>query len=560
MVLQMARSTKRPGSLNNQFVRRVPADLVDRLKGRTLRFSLPSGELGQPDIPVRSKAGVHIAFSLQTADKTLTTVRHAAALAQVEALFKAERTGPLDLSFKQIQALAGIAYRRLVADNEEDPGQPHDWAMFQSLIADAAEYLEPDDDGEMLPSYGTRTAEQALAAIFDIDAFLASEGVTLARPSRDAFIQALVSALYKAASLLSVRASGDYSPDPHAARYPDWQRPEPSAERTTPAPSKPTLQAGNVTLTALVEGWWTEAKATGRKPSTYESYRNTMLRLIKHLGHEDASRVTPEDIISFKDARLAEINPRNGKPISPKTVKGSDIAGLKVVFDWSVANRKLAANPAADVTLKLGKTKRTRGPGFTDEEALVILNHATSYQRGSERPTTAAAKRWVPWLCAYTGGRVGELAQLRKHDIREEAGRWILHITPDAGTVKTDEARDVPLHAHLVEQGFIDFVTKAKPGPLFLIPAKDGDVLGPLQGVKNRLAEFVREVFTDPRVAPNHGWRHRFKTVCRDIGIDPGVRDAIQGHAARNVSEEYGEVSIIAKGNAIDRLPRYEVK
>jgi hypothetical protein len=135
MVLQMARSTKRPGSLNNQFIRRVPADLVDRLKGRMLRFSLPSGELDQPEIPVRAKAGVHIAFSLQTADKALTTVRHAAALAQVEALFKAERSGPQDLSFKQVQALAGIAYRRLIADNEEDPGQPHYWAMFRSLIA-----------------------------------------------------------------------------------------------------------------------------------------------------------------------------------------------------------------------------------------------------------------------------------------------------------------------------------------------------------------------------------------------------------------------------------------
>lgn len=123
--------------------------------------------------------------------------------------------------------------------------------------------------------------------------------------------------------------------------------------------------------------------------------------------------------------------------------------------------------------------------------------------------------------------------------------------------MKTDEARDVPLHAHLIEQGFIDFVTKAKPGPLFLIPAKDGDVLGPLQGVKNRLAEFVREVFTDPRVAPNHGWRHRFKSIARDVGIDLELRNAIQGHAARSVAEEYGEVSITAKAIAIDKLPRY---
>ena len=38
-------------------------------------------------------------------------------------------------------------------------------------------------------------------------------------------------------------------------------------------------------------------------------------------------------------------------------------------------------------------------------------------------------------------------------------------------------------------------------------------MLGPLQGLKNRLAEFAREIVTDPNVAPMHGWRHRFKTV-----------------------------------------------
>ena len=130
----------------------------------------------------------------------------------------------------------------------------------------------------------------------------------------------------------------------------------------------------------------------------------------------------------------------------------------------------------------------------------------------------------------------------------------------DAGTVKTDEARDVPLHLDLIDQGFVTFATTSKAGPLFLIPAKDGDVLGPLQGVKNRLGEFVREVVSDPGVQPNHGWRHRFKSICRDMGVDPGVRDAIQGHAARSVADEYGEVSITAKAIAIDKLPRYAIE
>jgi hypothetical protein len=36
---------------------------------------------------------------------------------------------------------------------------------------------------------------------------------------------------------------------------------------------------------------------------------------------------------------------------------------------------------------------------------------------GGEAPKLAAAKRWVPWLCAFTGARVGEMLQLRKAEI-----------------------------------------------------------------------------------------------------------------------------------------------
>ena len=38
-------------------------------------------------------------------------------------------------------------------------------------------------------------------------------------------------------------------------------------------------------------------------------------------------------------------------------------------------------------------------------------------------------------------------------------------------------------------------------------------MLGVLKGLKTRLAYCAREVVSDPLVAPQHGWRHRFKTV-----------------------------------------------
>ncbi len=133
-------------------------------------------------------------------------------------------------------------------------------------------------------------------------------------------------------------------------------------------------------------------------------------------------------------------------------------------------------------------------------------------------------------------------------------------ITPEAGTVKSNEARSFPLHPHLVEQGFLEFVAEAPEGHLFLRPGDDGDVLGPLQGVKNRVGELARKAIPDAKVAPMHGWRHRFKTVGREAGIEQRVLDAIQGHSARTQGESYGDVTMTTMAAAMAKVPRYEAE
>jgi integrase len=237
-------------------------------------------------------------------------------------------------------------------------------------------------------------------------------------------------------------------------------------------------------------------------------------------------------------------------------VKDSDLAGLKTIFGWAVSNRKLTSNPATGITIKLGKPQKLRGKGLTEEEAKAILQAAMKVD-GEGR--TEAARRWVPWLAAYTGARVGELAQLRKQDVTLEGDHWVLLLTPEAGTIKTNEARKVVAHPHLIELGFPEFATSAPAGHLFLKPSKSGDVLGPLQGLKNRLSEFVRGIVTDPNVAPMHGFRHRFKTVGMDAGVPLGVLDAIQGHAARTAGDGYGDVTVKAMAMAMERIPRVVV-
>ena len=151
------------------------------------------------------------------------------------------------------------------------------------------------------------------------------------------------------------------------------------------------------------------------------------------------------------------------------------------------------------------------------------------------------------------------MGQLRRQDLRRVGEWWVLQITPDAGTVKTNEARDIVLHEQLVQLGFPDFVIRSAEGPLFLTPGKGGDVLGPLAGLLNRMREFIRPIVPDPNVQPNHGWRHLFTTVCEEAEINPRVYNAIMGHAGRTVAESYGDVTLKAKAAAIRKLPLFDL-
>jgi integrase len=175
---------------------------------------------------------------------------------------------------------------------------------------------------------------------------------------------------------------------------------------------------------------------------------------------------------------------------------------------------------------------------------LVIFNACRAYvQRPKEDPRTAAAKRWAPLIAAYTGCRISEALQLRKEDIREEAGHHVFDLNPLAGSIKSGTYRLVPVHPHLIELGLLRFVDDSDNGPLFA------------KGSYKRVLDFVRTVVTDERVQPNHAWRHRLKTISRNLGLDHRVVDAIQGHAPRTAGEDYGDVSVVAMARVIGAIP-----
>lgn len=507
--------------------------------------------------------------SLGTKDAAVARVRYAKLSAEVEARWANLRAGTRTLTEREAHALATSAHDEWLGLHRDDPSFQSGWRTELYATLWTAEPLpeveaQPGIPGEV-PITNILYRSMRLRCFQKADDILARHGYLVDEWSRLKLARAIGAALQRASLTLGRAAQGEIVLEIPPASDPAGETGSQigALPNALPASARPPGQRGTakpLSLTGLFEAWWQEAKGAGRKPSTHESYEKTVRYLVAFLKHDDAMRVTAEDVVAFKDHRLATPSKRTGKVPSAKTVKDSDLAALKTLFGWAVINRKLPSNPASGLTIKLGKKQRGRPKGFVEAEAHAILSAALLYVPGAkESPGTAAAKRWLPWLCAFSGARVGEMGQLRRQDLRREGELWVLQITPEAGTVKTNIARDVVLHRQLIELGFPAFVEASADGPLFLTPAKGGNVLGPLDGLLNRMREFIRPIVPDPRVQPNHGWRHLFSTICKEAEIDPSVYHAIMGHVETTVADKYGDVTLKAKAAAIRKLPSFDL-
>ncbi|MBL1258618.1 DUF6538 domain-containing protein [Methylocystis sp. Sn-Cys] len=333
---------------------------------------------------------------------------------------------------------------------------------------------------------------------------------------------------------------------------------EPKLRALTVAPPEiePVLVAP---LGELFQAYISMLSRSGNGAEAGRRWRPVFESLVKYLGHDDAAQITRADLLRWRES----LEPS----LSPKTIRDVYVAAVKTVLRWASENGRIASNPADRIKIRIGRTQKTREKGFTNEEAKRLLKAAKQYEATpSANPSTresshmVQAKRWIPWLCAFTGARVAEIAQIRKEDVRREGEWFFLRITPEAGSTKTGEFRDVPLHPQLVELGFISFVDATSHGPIFYSLSKRRSSQHPAKFVAQRLAVWIRTLGAVGDVQPNHGWRHRFKTIGRELGIDQRTLDAIQGHAARTAGEAYGSVNLKTMAEAVRRFPWIELE
>jgi hypothetical protein len=94
-------------------------------------------------------------------------------------------------------------------------------------------------------------------------------------------------------------------------------------------------------------------------------------------------------------------------------------------------------------------------------------------------------------VCLLSASR-GRVTQLRGVDVSPRGDFYAMRLTPEAGSIKTGSARTVPLHEHLIAQGFIEFVRAQGNGPLFYTAPRrrttEADPLNPGSSPRSRNA------------------------------------------------------------------------
>jgi len=373
--------------------------------------------------------------------------------------------------------------------------------------------------------------------------FLAAKRLALDVASRAMFLDYVARDFFAATGLLARRARGDYGTDKWAAQFPQPQI---------------AVDAG-LTPWTLFERWIAKAKPA---ISTVDRWRGVFKKLAADFPSTNAAAFLPEQMQDWAN-RLID------SERSSRTVMDVWVRSCRAVFAWAVEEKLIPRNPFIGWRVKVPKKNQTRETkAFTTDEVNTILSGAFKI---NARGKTAAAKRWGPWLAAYSGARMGELTQLRGSDIIEQDGIHAMKLTPESGTIKTRKTRLVPLHEHLIEQGFLEFVKASGAGPLFyndapratLTKAAPDDPTNPKRPrsvkARERVASWVRDLgISDPELLPNHAWRHTFKAIGFRCGMPEKVIDAICGHAPATVGRGYGEPTLIDKANEMRKFPRFQ--
>lgn len=301
----------------------------------------------------------------------------------------------------------------------------------------------------------------------------------------------------------------------------------------------------------LFERW----VAGGQRRETTESdYRALLTAFCRFYGQRPLAEVQRRDVLGFRDALAAD-----GQ--SPTTISRK-IGMLKTLLRVAIDYEWLTHNPADGVRVASRRDSKAR-VAFSLGDLQRIF--ASDIYTADYRPLGGGreAAFWLPLLALYTGARMEELAQLLVSDLRLEPGLGhYFNISDEAAHSKLKNAasrRRIPVHGMLLDCGLLDYVESVR-GQGFLFPHLKTNPRDKRGGYfSNFFSGYLRQrVGITDRRKVFHSFRHSFKDVCRSVGIDEAVHDALTGHTAPGAGRKYGNEQYPLPP-LFDAIERYEI-
>lgn len=488
----------------------VPADVRDRVRGTMLMLTI-AGQASEVKIVDQVKA------SLRTKDAKEAKSRFVSALADVEAHWETVRRGPQPLSYKQILAIAGQIRGAEIAARDDEPGDPEE--LKRELIE-----VFRATAGRL--DFGKELSDEQVAADLEkrvgpmTDAFLSQLGILVTAETRRKLLAEVAGATTEALYVTIAKAEGDYSVTGETAKYPALEAPRKPMNETPSA---------KLTLQGVIDDE-VKNRAAGRdsKPlpaTTVSKYRLAAKEFEEFRGAGEIATITPREAHAWKLKMLEEEVQAN------RTIRNR-VENVRTVVGWAIKQSFGELFPTGNPFSLIELPSYTATPSdmrpFTREEARQVLRAA--------RKETNVDLRWLPWLCAYSGARINEVAQLTKADFFEVDGEPFYRLTTMGGkTLKTQKSeRRVPVHPDLIAEGLLDFVkaSEAAPKERLFPPRSQGNVR---DWVRNDLK------ITRPELQPNHGWRHLFEDKCMADGVSDSAKDYITGRSTGKSGAMYGK-------------------
>ncbi|WP_175863795.1 site-specific integrase [Burkholderia cepacia] len=317
-----------------------------------------------------------------------------------------------------------------------------------------------------------------------------------------------------------------------------------------------------VYLGDIVTAW---AKERTPEPQTVRIHERAVERFHEYAGRHPVATITKAHVVRFKDQMLA----------AGQTATNTDsyLTNIRTLLNYAVSNLKAEYNAADGI--RVGERRNAKGARLPfDLPALKAIFSSPVYSEGF-RPErinwTPDAAYWFPLIALYSGARVEEIAQLSPEDVyletyhdldEKERTAWVVRFTDlgdGQGVKNTGSVRRIPIHSALIERGLVEFAQARKGHARIFETAPDsrgreGANWGKWFGKYLRAACNV----TNERMT-FHSFRHTFKDVARERGIDESVSRALMGHAGKDVADRvYGGLTYPLRP-LVEAMSRYRV-